>query len=253
MDWDRLLHFLPDRIVCVSRRVQERFRGIPKALTIYNGVDTEDYRPEIDGSSLRDQWGISASECLVGMAARIGPGKGQDIFLRALAQVTARRKEVKGVIVGKPFRDVQGQEKTLQALTQDLGLTGCVKFVGFYEDIPKVMAAFDIYIMPTYAEPFGRSLLEAMSCGKAIIATRAGGTTEVLTHQESGLLVTPRDDQALTEAILFLLDHPEERRRLGQGARLRIEASFTFRTNVEAIEALYLEILSQRKGIHRKG
>ena len=248
IDLDRLFPFLTDRIVCVSGVVQERFRGIPKAVTIYSGVDFKEFHPDIDGSPLRNQLGLSGSEVLVGMVGRIGPGKGHEDFLRALSVVVKKRKGVSGVIVGKAFKDFLSREAALKALAGELGLEDHVTFIGFREEMPTVMAALDIFVLSTVAEPFSRSLLEAMACGKAVIATNAGGVPEVVTDRKTGLLIAPRNPEEMADALLFLIDNPRERHRLGKEARLRTETSFSFEAHVQSLESLYLELLSQHKG-----
>jgi len=178
------------------------------------------------------------------MVGRIGPGKGHEDFLKALSYVVKERDNVRGIIVGKAFKDAEEQETALKALARSLGLEEKVAFVGFYEDIPKVMAALDIFVLSSYAEPFSRSLLEAMACGKAVVATNGGGIPEIITDRRSGVLVSPRSPRELAEAILFLVDSSDERERLGKEARLCIETSFSFQAHVRSLESLYLELLS---------
>lgn len=243
LDLDRLFSFLPCRIVCVSKGVQERFHGIPKAVTIYSGVDLDEFRPGINGRPLRERWGFSESQLVVGMVGRIGPGKGHEEFLQALSMAVRAKEETRGVIVGKAFKDAQEMETRLRALAGKLELDSKITFAGFQEDIPNVMAGLDIFVLFTHAEPFSRALLEAMASGKAVIATRAGGSLEVVTNQQTGLLVSPKNPREMAEAILFLAARPGERDRLGREARLCVERSFSIQAHVRAVESLYKELL----------
>jgi glycosyltransferase involved in cell wall biosynthesis len=119
-------------------------------------------------------------------------------------------------------------------------------FTGTSDDIPKMMHGFDIVVVPSvWQEIFGRVNIEAMCCGKPVIATTQGGIPEIVLHEKTGLLVPPEDATALSEAILRLLNNPEERKAFGEEGRKRVAENFTAEIHASMIERCYAELLGR--------
>jgi glycosyltransferase involved in cell wall biosynthesis len=145
------------------------------------------------------------------MAARIVPAKGHDTALRALARLTDQPWTL---LAGDHHGDLGPQ---MQALAQELGIAGRVRFLGLREDVPALMAASDVLLAPSRREALSLTLLEASACGLPIVATRVGGIGEVVEEGASGFLVAPDDPPALAAAIAPLLADAALRARCGRG------------------------------------
>ena len=108
-------------------------------------------------------------------------------------------------------------------MAADLGLAGRVHFLGQRDDIPDLLAALDIFVLPSHSEGVSLALLEAMAAGLPVIATAVGGLPEVVTDGVNGLLIPPQDPEALAQALARLLDDPALAKKLGENARQHVE------------------------------
>lgn len=237
-----------DRIIAVSEAVRRILvsggvRG-DRVVVVPDGVGCTEASPWVThGGPLRDQLMVNAETLLVGIVAALAPHKDYPTFLRAAQQVAAQDPSVHFVIVGEgPLRF------SLEAETNHLGLASRVHFLGFREDVRSLMMAFDIVVLSSKEEGLGSVLLEAMSLGKPIAATAAGGIPEIVADGETGILAPPRDPQALAEAILRLLRDPRLRERLGSAARTAVQR-FSVNRMVESTERVYAEVLEGDGGI----
>ncbi|WP_414754163.1 glycosyltransferase [Anabaena sp. CCY 9910] len=166
---------------------------------IYNGFDINLYQTAAsDISKLRQYLGI-ANNFVVGHFSRISPWKGQHILIDALAQCPP---QVTSILVGDALFGEQAYVKELHQQITRLGLETRVKFLGFRADIPQLMAACDLVAHTSTApEPFGRVIVEAMLCGKPVVAAKAGGAMELVEHGVNGFLTTPGESQELADII----------------------------------------------------
>ena len=137
-------------------------------------------------------------------------------------------------------------ERELRAKVSELGIEDRVTFTGYRTDIPKIIAALDIVLMPAEDEPFARVVLEGMCMGRPVIGTRSGGVPEVIEDGISGLLVPPRDPRALAGAIRSLVDDPAAARRLAENGRLRAIREFSVEGHLRRIEETYARLLDGR-------
>jgi glycosyltransferase involved in cell wall biosynthesis len=231
-----------------SRAVADRARC--PIVTVHNGVDTTRFHPGVDGSRFRHHLGIRDGAPLVGMVGMFAPWKGQDVFLRAAKQVAERCPNARFVLVGDEIYTTNGHGSDaarLHALARELGLGSRLLFAGYRDDMPQVMASIDVLVHASVqAEPFGRVLIEAMAAGKPVIATRAGGVTEIVADGETGTLVPPGDAEALAEAMVSAIElSPEDRGRIGSKGRARAEEHFSLRRHVDAVTAIYTSVLER--------
>jgi glycosyltransferase involved in cell wall biosynthesis len=186
---------------------------------------------------------------LIAEIAQISPWKGQEVAIRALAEVRRRHPDARLAIIG----DVKFTARAtrfdnpaylagLHRLVADLGLQDAVLFAGERTDIPTVMRAIDVLLLPSWDEPFGRVIAEAMAVGTPVVATSVGGPAEIIAHGRDGLLAPPRDPAAWAAAINRLLDDPAERRRMGERAR-ESAARFALDRFYPAMRAAHLAAL----------
>lgn len=195
--------------------------------TILNCIDPSAWNPDTDGAPIRQEFGIAPTSKVLASVSRLFHWKGQRELLRAFARVRERVPDVVLLIVGAdaPHEGTSFTEE-LKGLAGELGIAPYVHFTGARSDIARVMAACDVYTMPSFEEPFGLVFLEAMAMAKPVVGIDNGGTPEVVAHGETGLLSAPWDIPALAQNIVRLLEDPELARRMGQSGRERVLTHF---------------------------
>ena len=235
---------LPKKIVVVSKAVGEMFngKGASRLHVIYNGADFKKFSPEVDGSAVRKEFGISEGELVVGMVGRLTQWKGQREFLRAAARIDAEIGNVRFLVVGGTTFSKESYLDELHDLTHALALTGKVIFSGFRTDIPQLTSAMDICVLPSVLpDPCPLVLFDYMASAKPIVASSTGGIPEIIEHGEDGLLVDARKADELADAILRLLKDEPLRRRISEAAQKKVEKYFSIEKFVQQFEQLYLE------------
>ncbi len=229
---------LSDKIIAVSEAARANLlaSGIntKKVITIYNGIEalkelTEEYK-----NISRKKFGINRDEIVVSVVARLEEVKGHRYFIEAAGKVLEEYEQVRFIIIG-----TGSQEDKLNKMVEAFELKDKVIFAGHIEDITELMNITDINVLPSISEAFGLSIVEAMSLGKACIATKTGGIPEVIEDGKNGLLVPIRDSDVLAEAILRLIRDSELRNSLGIFAREKAEHDFSARTMTNKVAELY--------------
>ncbi|HEY81485.1 MAG TPA: glycosyltransferase family 4 protein [Caldilineae bacterium] len=239
-------------VVAISRAVADHLLADAPELegrlsVIYDAVDTDQFSPMVDGSSLRRAWGVAEEDVLVGVVGRISAWKGQDFFLRAFARAAREHPRVKAVIAGDVVPGEDWRREALQRLSRDLGVANRVLWPGYHENAAELMAALDILALPsTRPEPFGMVVIEAMAAGKPVIATAHGGPLESVVDGETGLLVPPDDPAGMAMALVTLAGNSALCREMGARGRARTEAMFGFQPHVRAFQELYERLLREK-------
>jgi glycosyltransferase involved in cell wall biosynthesis len=189
----------------------------------------------------------------VAVLSRLSRLKGLEFFLEAAAKLAARFPEARFAIIGegRVFQDgaiVQSAYKReLEAYADRLGLGGRVAFTGFRLDVPELLAEMTVSVLPTLSEGLSNTVLESMAAGVPVVATDVGGNPEAVQHGVSGLLVPPRDSEALACAIGVLLENRELAANLGQAGRQRVVEHFSNTRMVQETERFYLSLLSRKR------
>lgn len=192
----------------------------------------------------RDARSAPPPHVVVGMLGRLAPWKGQDVFLRAFADAS-RRHDLTARIIGSSMFGEDEYEASLHALVRDLGIEARVDFRGFRPDVWSELAELDLLVhASTIAEPFGQVVIEGMAAGLPVIASDAGGPSEVVTRGVDGLLVPPGDVTALAEAISALAGDPAQRLRLAT-AGSATAARFAPSTAAAAIAQQYASMVGR--------
>lgn len=236
----RMAYRLADRVITVSEATRRKVIqfGVPpqRVVAVPNAVDTERFRPG-DGSALRAQLGVSPGAVLVVTVGRLSPEKGHEHLVRAVGS-QRDRSGIRLVLVG------DGPERArLEQLVADQRLTGAVTFAGWRDDVAEFYHAADIIALPSLMEGLPNAMLEAMACGKPVVATDVGGVAEAL--GDTGLVVPPGNTAAFAQALTRLVDDPGLARALGERARDRA-AGMTFESNARRFEQVYAEALAGR-------
>jgi len=244
---ERLLAKITDRIVTLTDRgaqehVQYKIAGPQKFVTIHSGIDLAHFRSvQVDPAVKRKELGLPPDGAIVGTVGRLVPIKGLEWLLKAAPQVLAQFPQACFVIIGDG--PLLGE---LRQLTSKLGIGLQVVFLGAREDVLECLAALDLFVLPSLNEGMGRVLLEAMAVGCPVVATRVGGIPDIVADGTTGLLVPPRDDRALAEAILTLLRDRSRRAAYGEAARRHVDGRFDVETMVRNIERLYDEVWCEK-------
>jgi glycosyltransferase involved in cell wall biosynthesis len=242
---DRATLYLPDHTVAVSEEMHRRIVALPglssmRITAIRNAIDCESYYVPEQRDPCRWEFGLTGESLVIGFTGRMVEQKRLDLLLEGFSLVLARYPQAHLLIVG------DGELRPeLQACADSLDVSHAVTWTGFRRDIPRLLAAMDLYIQPSANEGLPLSLLEAMAAGKAVIATDVGGAQEALTHQETGILIPPESSQAIGTAIMDLLNHPEKRMALADAARDHVVQEFGVQRMVEGYLSVYESLASQ--------
>lgn len=237
------------RLLCISEAVATQFAGYAGAervQVVYDGLPLPGACLSIGERALvRRSYGAAPSERLIGLVGRLHPQKGQDEFLRAVALLEPRlRASCRFLIIGgaQPGYEQLGAE--LAALAHQLGIADRVQFLGFQAETQPIIAALDALVLPaTRPEGLGGVLLEAMSMGVPVIATRLGGPVEIIDDHVSGLLIAPRQPEQLAHALTELLDNAQLRHSLGDAGRVVVEQRFNATRTTAQIQQVYSDLL----------
>jgi glycosyltransferase involved in cell wall biosynthesis len=219
----------------VAQGISER-----KIRVIHNGIVPAD-APLFSDPSVREEFGIPADAPLIGAVCRLNPVKGVDYLIEAAALILKRHSNSRFMIVGDG-----DYKRYLAARAERLGIGQSITFAGFRTDALRLVRAFDVSVLPSLSEGLSNTLMESMSAGLPVVATRVGGASELVVDGVSGLLVEPRDAEGLADRICGLLENRDTARRLGDAARRRIVEEFSIERSVRQIEGLYCELIGAR-------
>lgn len=214
------------RVICVSeanrRDLIEECPAVErKAHVVYNGVDLSAFPSQLDRRKVRQDLGVKQGPMLVTIA-RLTEQKGHCYLLQALPKLLNTWPQLCCVFVGEgELRDA------LQRLAIDLGIERSCRFVGVREDIADILAAADLFVLPSLSEGFPFVLLEALAMGRPVVASRVNGVPELIEEHKTGLLVPPRDPRALVEAIRNVLSNPTAASEMGAAGRAAVRKRFT--------------------------
>jgi glycosyltransferase involved in cell wall biosynthesis len=233
-------------IVAVSKAVGDMFTGkaASKVRVIYNGTDTSRFSPAKDGTAVRREFNISGEELVIGVVGRLTQWKGQREFLKAASIISAHIPNTKFLIVGDTTFSDPGYKDELCRLADRTGLSSRVIFTGFRTDVPELVAAMDLCVLPSVLpDPCPLVLFDYMASEKPVVATKLGGAPEIIEHGKDGILTDPfwTDDFA-GEMISLLKDAPA-RKRLAASARQKVVECFTLDIFVAQFQKLYLEVV----------
>lgn len=237
---------LTDALVCDSQANLDEMRAWmhapPPGICVPNGIARP--QPSRPPAELRAELGIPADAIVIGQVARIQPHKGQDLLLEAAPAILARHPRAFFLLCG--YRQLaRPYQERLDQLVAEAGIGARVRIVSWPGPIGDIWSTIDLHAHPTRRDSSPIALLESMSLGIPAITTQIGGIAELVAHEETGLVLPPDDLAALTGALLHLLDHPDEARRLGEAARARYEARHRPEIMARATEQVFDAVWAQ--------
>lgn len=236
-----LARIFPDEIVVDGRPIAQQFPLSIKnrVSVVFNGIDVQVFRPNIDEDAVRQQFAITPDNLIIGHAARITPWKGQHHLLEAFGKIAKRYPQTRLLLVGAPTFDNNRYEQKLRARTEELGLSRQVVFTGFRMDLPDVLSSMDIFAYPSVEKDTSPLvLLSAMACGLPVVAFDIDGVREVL--GETGMLIPVRDECKMADALEKLIQDSALRSQMGIRSRQKAVASFSLEQYVAGMEAVFV-------------
>lgn len=243
-----MLYLLPHRLLMDSNAVGANLLGdrvdkLDNITVIYPPVDTVKFQPQENVGEIRNQFKLKKDEKIVGIAANINPVKGYEYFLMAAKLIKETYPNVKFLIVGQTLETRKEYWQKILMLINELGIEKDIVLAGLRMDMPQIMNTMDIFVLSSIAEAAPAVIPEAMACAKPVVATRVGGIPELVSDGETGIVVPPRNPQAIAEAVLYLLNHPEKAIEMGLKGRQLAINKFDSKICVQKHEEMYKKLL----------
>jgi L-malate glycosyltransferase len=251
-----------DAVIAISEHVARGFDpgGRARRLRVIdNPFDLCRLDPRrVEAAAVRRGLGLPDRAPVLALVGQITPWKGQAEAVRALAAVRATHPDAMLLVVGEAKftsratrYDNRAYLEGLRRLVGELDLGNAVRFLGERPDVPEILGAADLALVPSWDEPFGRTVVEAMAMRVPVLATAVGGPAEVVHDGVDGRLLAPRRPDAWAEAIRQMLDDEPARRAMAAAGRASVVARFGGRRHADAIVALYRTVLAARAGARR--
>lgn len=207
---------------------------------IYNGVKPSPEYSQADLIECRAELGIPGGDQIVGVVGSLYPVKGHRFLIEAIPNILAKFEGTTFLFVGRG--ELEG---SLKELVRRLRVEKKVIFLGLRQDVPRLLSLSDVFVLPSLSEGLSMAILEAMTAGKPVVATRVGGNPEVVLHSQTGVLVPPEDSIALEEGLGQLLGDKALAEQMGLAGRKRAGQYFALSTMVENYQTLYKSCLAQ--------
>ena len=236
-----------DLVLCNSKAVKKVYLALAgksfseKTIVVYNGIDLKRFNPDVSGAAIEKEFGFTG-EKVISLIGRLEPWKGQKVFIKAAQIALSKRKDLKFLIVGGALFGREKFEQKCIALIKRFGLEKKVLMLGFRDDIPEIIAASDVIAhTSTKPEPFGRDVIEAMACGKTVIATNIGGPREIIS-KGSGVLIPANNPELLAKKIIQLLNDPVKMKEIGAKALERAK-DFDIKIKAKKLEGIFTKLV----------
>ena len=235
-----------DAMVAISPYIAENIRDTyvvdpRKVKVIPYGLGQDVVGDAVQAREIRREMGVPAGGFLVGMVAQVTPDKRQDLFLRAAQRILRKRPQCRFVLAGGPVQNDYADQ--VNRIAEEPDLKGRVVLAGHRDDIPALMQALDVFVLPSKTEAFGLVLLEAMANGRPVAGSASGAVPQIVQHGESGLLFTPGCADSLAAAVDRLLGDESERARMGKTGQQLFLEKYSLEREVSETEILYQSLL----------
>jgi len=238
-------HFqLSKRIIAVSNAVRQSLinRGLEshKITTVYNGLPPPSRWIFDQANKKRIHLGLRQGDIALCMTARFIRDKGHDILIEATRQLVLDYPTIHVYLIGEtngPWYE------SIRNLVSRFGLSRCIHFLGYRDDVLELLSAMDLFIMPSRREAISLAVLEACSVGLPTIGASTGGIPEAVMHGKTGLLFPPEDSQALAQSIRDMITHREIRKKMGKSAKTLFENRFLASSMADRTVSIYTSLL----------
>lgn len=227
--------------------VQRLYLGLNRKVTVIpNILDKSTFRTTRKPHEVRAELGLNMDAPVFGVVSALRPEKGLEVLLQAATHVFRSMPEARLVIAGEGSEQVH-----LKSLATDLGITDHVIFLGHREDVPDVLSAVDVAVSPSETESLPNAVLEAMALARPVVATRVGGTPELVVDGETGYLVDAGASSPLADRIVELLRDADRRASMGAAGRQRVTEEYSPEHVRGALDALYRDHLVRARPVAR--
>ena len=237
---EKLICHYANQVICVSQSNSETGRitfGLKDAIVIENGVNLDRFNPHSQYTNLREEFGFSSSDFVIGFIARCTKQKNPIVFLESLIEAHNTNSSIKGLFIGEGDMDSEVDDFIKSHHMNDYLFRS-----SFRTDVPELLNAIDVYCLPSLWEGLSIALLEAMAMEKAIIATPTDGTCELIHNEENGIIIPFNDVHAFTNAVISLAKSPERCKQFGISARSLVEKRFNAKHVSDEVTQLYYKI-----------
>lgn len=250
----RLTYSALDRVVAITQQIADRARALwpiapERVVPIYYGLDLA--HQDVSDESVhaaRERFGLADHGPRIGLVGQVCPIKGQLEVFRAFARVAHEFPNTSLVLAGAAVSTEPGYEAALRAEIQAAGLADRVVLTGFCDAVPALLRSFDVFVLGSHEEPFGRVVIEAMSAGCVTIGTRAGGVPEIIEHGVDGFMYAPRDVNGLTDTLRTALSMPQDdSQRMIDSARKKVADRFGMDRFLREMTNLYEELAAEAR------
>lgn len=230
--------------IAPSQFIADTLGKSPKVRVVPNGIDLATVPGPEAAAVFRREVGIGSDVPVVGCLGRLLPWKGQHLFVEMAARLARRVPEARFLVVGAALYPEPGTDypSQLRALAARLAVEDRVLFLGHREDPLTVLSAMDVVVNCSRDEPFGRVLIEAMACGRPVVAFRSGAVPEIVRDGQTGLLVPYSDTEALAQAVFSLLRDPARAAAYGAAGRRRVAERFRLDATTRSVEAVFAQL-----------
>lgn len=231
-----------DRVVAVSKEITEKMKlaGISprKICLIENGIRLDRYKKKIASGSIRDSLRIRKDVPVIGTVGALTKEKGYVYFLNAIPRVIRIIPEAVFLLVG------DGGERTrLEKTVSHLNIKSSVIFTGMRKDVPEILSILDVFVLPSLHEGLPMALLEAQAARIPVVATRVGAIPDVVEDGATGILIPPKDPQAIAEAIIMILSNKEFASKIAQKGFERVRDNFSSEKMGNKYLSVYKELI----------
>ncbi len=235
---------LTHRCIAVSEDIKnrlQRYEGLaaPMIKVVYNGVRKESVLDSVTRAGLRQAWGFTPEDFVIGTVGRFDPIKNLPLLVESIAVAAIKNPHLRGFLIGDGpvFADIA-------ALIDRLGLTDRVRLAGFRNDASQLVQCMDLFVLSSLSEGTSMALLEAMAAGVPVAVTAVGGNPEVVLSDRTGWVVPSESVSALTAALLDAVGNPQKRQMFAYAGQQRFEEYFSFDGMIAAYRRIYRDLLS---------
>ena len=248
--FEKLASRITDKIVALTNREKKdhvlfKIAEEDKFSVIYSGIELNILKESSseEKQNLKKELGIPENSLIVGTAGRLVPVKGPEFLVKASKYIISKYPDTYFMFTGDgPL------EQDLKRKALEMGISDNIIFLGWRDDLAKIISIYDIFVLPSLNEGMGRVLVEAMALGKSIVASNVGGIPDLVIHGKNGFLVPPKNPKELAKYIQVLLEDKDKREEMGLAGK-EMAYNFTSERMVEKIANLYKKLLTQ-KNIH---
>lgn len=235
--WITLTRTMKNDVLACTRMRREKVKVVPL------GIDVHRFDPaKFKKTEARTSFNLPKKGYIIGVIGRLDKLKGQHVLLHSIPEILKKHPDVVFLIAGDETAGKSGYKEHLKELCWALDIERSVKFIPFTDDVPRLLAALDVFVLPSFSETFGFVVLEAMAMQKPVIATDAGGVPEIISNDKTGLLVQPNNVDALTRAIHRILRNTALRSSLARSPRAEVLKRFNFNYCVDTLMKLFASV-----------